>query len=146
MERYGYELCIDGICKVNLFVFRLCRPASWFDHMRFDGYPTTYPVSTRPLQFWLVSDTHSRQNPQLDCGPESVGNKTCPLKACCSGAGYCGLTSDFCTTTVSYNLPWIEIGCLSFSLFLFFQGPNPWSVTVHVLRNPTPCLTNLNTA
>ncbi|KAF9457380.1 glycoside hydrolase superfamily [Collybia nuda] len=37
-------------------------------------------------------------NPLLDCGPETQGNKTCPLNACCSAFGYCGLTSEFCST------------------------------------------------
>lgn len=27
---------------------------------------------------------------------ESVGDKECPLKACCGKWGYCGLTDDFC--------------------------------------------------
>ncbi|KAB5587952.1 putative effector protein [Ceratobasidium theobromae] len=35
-------------------------------------------------------------NPDLQCGPESSGNATCPLKACCSAYGYCGTTADFC--------------------------------------------------
>ncbi|ORZ36808.1 glycoside hydrolase superfamily, partial [Catenaria anguillulae PL171] len=36
-------------------------------------------------------------NPALECGMESVGNKTCPLNTCCSRFGYCGTTADFCT-------------------------------------------------
>ncbi|KAJ7278491.1 glycoside hydrolase superfamily [Mycena rebaudengoi] len=36
-------------------------------------------------------------NPLLDCGPETKGNKTCPLNACCSAFGFCGLTSEFCS-------------------------------------------------
>ncbi|KAJ7600242.1 hypothetical protein C8J56DRAFT_768491 [Mycena floridula] len=39
-------------------------------------------------------------NPNLQCGPESPGNATCPLKACCSAFGFCGLTDDFCATTI----------------------------------------------
>ncbi|KAJ2912700.1 hypothetical protein MD484_g7717, partial [Candolleomyces efflorescens] len=35
-------------------------------------------------------------NPDLQCGPESRGNKTCPLNACCSAYGFCGLTKEFC--------------------------------------------------
>ncbi|KAJ2924337.1 hypothetical protein H1R20_g12762, partial [Candolleomyces eurysporus] len=35
-------------------------------------------------------------NPNLQCGPESPGNKTCPLNVCCSAYGFCGLTSEFC--------------------------------------------------
>lgn len=36
----------------------------------------------------------------LQCGPQSQGNLTCPLNACCSAFGFCGLTDEFCTTTV----------------------------------------------
>ncbi|KAJ8701201.1 hypothetical protein PTI98_000015 [Pleurotus ostreatus] len=36
--------------------------------------------------------------PGLQCGPQSERNATCPLNACCSAFGFCGLTSDFCTT------------------------------------------------
>ncbi|KAF7339160.1 Glycoside hydrolase [Mycena venus] len=35
----------------------------------------------------------------LQCGPQSQGNNTCPLNACCSAFGFCGLTDEFCTTT-----------------------------------------------
>ncbi|KAJ7291631.1 hypothetical protein C8J57DRAFT_1113502 [Mycena rebaudengoi] len=38
-------------------------------------------------------------NPLLQCGPESPGNATCPLRACCSAFGFCGLTDDFCHTS-----------------------------------------------
>ncbi|KAJ6600740.1 hypothetical protein B0H10DRAFT_2230831 [Mycena sp. CBHHK59/15] len=39
-------------------------------------------------------------NPLLECGPESKGNATCALKACCSAFGFCGLTDEFCHTSV----------------------------------------------
>lgn len=35
-------------------------------------------------------------NPDLQCGPESPSGGECPLKACCSAFGYCGITSEFC--------------------------------------------------
>ncbi|KAJ7501446.1 glycoside hydrolase superfamily [Mycena galericulata] len=38
--------------------------------------------------------------PDLECGPQSAGNATCPLNACCSAFGFCGLTEEFCTTAV----------------------------------------------
>ncbi|KAJ8481334.1 hypothetical protein ONZ45_g2973 [Pleurotus djamor] len=38
------------------------------------------------------------QNASIPCGLESVGNKKCPLNACCGKWGYCGLTDDFCET------------------------------------------------
>ncbi|KAJ8519521.1 hypothetical protein ONZ45_g3508 [Pleurotus djamor] len=38
------------------------------------------------------------QNASIPCGLESVGNKRCPLNACCGKWGYCGLTDDFCET------------------------------------------------
>ncbi|KAL0952376.1 hypothetical protein HGRIS_006653 [Hohenbuehelia grisea] len=38
--------------------------------------------------------------PGLQCGPQSQGNATCPLNVCCSAFGFCGLTDEFCTTTV----------------------------------------------
>jgi len=62
---------------------------------------------------------HHLSFPMLDpeCGPTTPGNKTCPLGACCSGFGFCGLTSEFCTKTVGYNLPWI----LGWT-FYFFSG------------------------
>ncbi|KAF9458161.1 glycoside hydrolase superfamily [Collybia nuda] len=37
-------------------------------------------------------------NPNLQCGPESPGNSTCPLNACCSAFGFCGITKEFCDT------------------------------------------------
>ncbi|KAJ7879366.1 glycoside hydrolase superfamily [Mycena leptocephala] len=40
-------------------------------------------------------------DPNQQCGLQTVGNATCPLKACCSAFGFCGLTSEFCTTTGS---------------------------------------------
>ncbi|KAF8631388.1 hypothetical protein AX15_002419 [Amanita polypyramis BW_CC] len=40
-------------------------------------------------------------NPDLECGPESPGNATCPLNACCSAFGFCGLTDEFCNTAGS---------------------------------------------
>ncbi|KAF5360156.1 hypothetical protein D9758_011368 [Tetrapyrgos nigripes] len=36
--------------------------------------------------------------PGLQCGPQSEGNASCPLHACCSAFGFCGLTDQFCTT------------------------------------------------
>jgi len=36
------------------------------------------------------------QNSTIPCGLESVGNKACPLRACCGKWGFCGLTDDFC--------------------------------------------------
>ncbi|KAB5588844.1 hypothetical protein CTheo_7709 [Ceratobasidium theobromae] len=35
-------------------------------------------------------------NQKLQCGPASPGNATCPLNACCSAFGYCGVTPEFC--------------------------------------------------
>ncbi|KAI8820248.1 uncharacterized protein EV422DRAFT_506961 [Fimicolochytrium jonesii] len=32
----------------------------------------------------------------VECGPQSAGNKKCPLNACCSSGGYCGVTADTC--------------------------------------------------
>ncbi|KAJ8520186.1 hypothetical protein ONZ45_g2971 [Pleurotus djamor] len=38
------------------------------------------------------------EDPNIPCGLESVGNKECPLNACCGKWGYCGLTDEFCET------------------------------------------------
>ncbi|KAF7367964.1 Glycoside hydrolase family 18 protein [Mycena sanguinolenta] len=38
-------------------------------------------------------------DPNQQCGPQTVGNVTCPLNACCSAFGFCGLTDQFCSTT-----------------------------------------------
>ncbi|KAJ3505091.1 hypothetical protein NLJ89_g7596 [Agrocybe chaxingu] len=35
-------------------------------------------------------------NPDLQCGPESPSGGECPLKACCSAFGFCGMTDEFC--------------------------------------------------
>lgn len=38
-------------------------------------------------------------NPKAECGPYAPGalfNSKCPLNACCSQYGFCGLTSEFC--------------------------------------------------
>lgn len=40
-------------------------------------------------------------NPLSECGPLAPGDKydsECPLKACCSKDGFCGLTEGFCST------------------------------------------------
>ncbi|KAF7562274.1 hypothetical protein G7046_g1854 [Stylonectria norvegica] len=37
--------------------------------------------------------------PNLRTGWELAGLNPCPLKACCSGYGFCGTTGDFCTNT-----------------------------------------------
>ncbi|KAF0639407.1 hypothetical protein FPSE5266_08023 [Fusarium pseudograminearum] len=54
------------------------------------------------------------------CGPQKPGSKKpssaktgwdlagmnpCPLNACCSGYGFCGITSDFCTNTTAKGAP-----------------------------------------
>ncbi|KAF5232628.1 hypothetical protein FAUST_8660 [Fusarium austroamericanum] len=54
------------------------------------------------------------------CGPQKPGSKKpasaktgwdlagmnpCPLNACCSGYGFCGVTSDFCTNTTAKGAP-----------------------------------------
>ncbi|KAJ7643626.1 glycoside hydrolase superfamily, partial [Roridomyces roridus] len=41
--------------------------------------------------------------PGLQCGPQSAGNASCPLKACCGAFGFCGLTEEFCTTSQGPN-------------------------------------------
>ncbi|KAF7335109.1 Glycoside hydrolase family 18 protein [Mycena venus] len=40
-------------------------------------------------------------DPNQQCGIQTVGNVTCPLNACCSAFGFCGLTDEFCLTTGS---------------------------------------------
>ncbi|KXJ87189.1 glycoside hydrolase superfamily, partial [Microdochium bolleyi] len=53
----------------------------------------------------------------VTCGPQVIGTdrpqdgidiadlNPCPLKVCCSGWGYCGLTDEFCTDTSIENTP-----------------------------------------
>ncbi|KAJ3122671.1 hypothetical protein HK100_011889, partial [Physocladia obscura] len=36
-------------------------------------------------------------DPTAQCGLASAGNVTCPLNACCSKWGWCGMTEDYCT-------------------------------------------------
>lgn len=55
-------------------------------------------------------------NPLAECGPLAPGdlyNSECPLFACCSEFGFCGLTSEFCETKDSdTNAPGTN-GCFS---------------------------------
>ncbi|KAF9464555.1 hypothetical protein BDZ94DRAFT_475398 [Collybia nuda] len=44
-------------------------------------------------------------NPALQCGPESPGAAECPLKACCSPFGFCGITDEFCNAAPNGE-PW----------------------------------------
>jgi GH18 family chitinase/LysM repeat protein len=50
------------------------------------------------------------------CGmtaPGSLFNSSCPLNACCSQWGFCGVTSDFCATTTSATNNPGTVGCQS---------------------------------
>lgn len=55
-------------------------------------------------------------NPLSTCGmtaPGSLYNSTCPLNACCSQFGFCGVTSEFCATTTSATNNPGTVGCQS---------------------------------
>lgn len=55
-------------------------------------------------------------NPQAQCGPQAPGDKynsECPLNACCSEYGFCGLTDEFCKTKDSLTGAPGTTGCLS---------------------------------
>ncbi|KAJ2567329.1 hypothetical protein IW140_004542 [Coemansia sp. RSA 1813] len=55
-------------------------------------------------------------DPDAECGPLAPGDKynsECPLKACCSQFGYCGLTSEFCAKKDSTTGAPGTTGCLS---------------------------------
>lgn len=54
-------------------------------------------------------------NPQAECGPQASKDGTyvkCPLNACCSQYGFCGLTSEFCDKTDSPTGSPGTAGCL----------------------------------
>ncbi|KAH6879655.1 glycoside hydrolase superfamily [Coprinopsis sp. MPI-PUGE-AT-0042] len=44
----------------------------------------------------LIHSFFHRINPDAQCGPQTPGNKTCPLNVCCSAFGFCGMTDDYC--------------------------------------------------
>jgi spore germination protein YaaH len=55
-------------------------------------------------------------NPLSTCGmiaPGNLYNSTCPLNACCSQFGFCGVTSEFCTKTTSATNNPGTVGCQS---------------------------------
>ncbi|KAG2172427.1 hypothetical protein INT43_004969 [Umbelopsis isabellina] len=55
-------------------------------------------------------------NPLSTCGmtaPGKLYNSTCPLNACCSQFGFCGVTSEFCATTKSATNNPGTVGCQS---------------------------------
>lgn len=55
-------------------------------------------------------------NKLAECGPQASTDGTnikCPLNACCSPYGFCGLTSDFCAVTKSPTGAPGTAGCLS---------------------------------
>ncbi|KAH7080580.1 hypothetical protein BKA63DRAFT_591192 [Paraphoma chrysanthemicola] len=73
----------------------------------------------QPDQILCVSEGNTPMPAQIDgvaCGPQKVGTQKpsgqydgfalaklnqCPLKACCSGWGFCGTTTEFCTESKS---------------------------------------------
>lgn len=55
-------------------------------------------------------------NPLSTCGmtaPGKLFNTSCPLNACCSQFGFCGVTSEFCATTTSATNSPGTVGCQS---------------------------------
>lgn len=55
-------------------------------------------------------------NPLSACGmtaPGKLFNSSCPLNACCSQWGFCGVTDEFCTTTTSATNNPGTVGCQS---------------------------------
>jgi GH18 family chitinase len=55
-------------------------------------------------------------NPLSTCGmtaPGNLFNSSCPLNACCSQFGFCGVTSEFCATTTSATNNPGTVGCQS---------------------------------
>lgn len=55
-------------------------------------------------------------DPKAECGPLAPGdlyNKECPLNACCSEFGFCGLTKDFCEKKNSDTNAPGTTGCFS---------------------------------
>lgn len=82
--------------------------------MRFHRRSTTHPVRrifTHKSSFTYFFD---RTIPGLECGPQSEGNATCPLNACCSAFGFCGLTDEFCSTTVCITILFYPFVCLMY--------------------------------
>ncbi|KAF9527525.1 glycosyl hydrolases family 18-domain-containing protein [Crepidotus variabilis] len=57
------------------------------------------------------------QNSSIPCGLESVGNKECPLRACCGKWGFCGLTDDFCETSTGAPGTGCQSNCQKISDF-----------------------------
>ncbi|KAJ2665579.1 hypothetical protein IWW48_000030 [Coemansia sp. RSA 1200] len=67
-------------------------------------------------------------DPKAECGPLAPGDKynsECPLKACCSQFGYCGLTSDFCAKKNSTTGSPGTTGCLSNCDIKFVKSDPP---------------------
>ena len=55
-------------------------------------------------------------NPEAECGPTAAGDEydvKCPLNACCSQFGFCGLTSEFCEKEDSLTGAPGTAGCIS---------------------------------
>ncbi|GLB40894.1 putative family 18 [Lyophyllum shimeji] len=78
-----YDVTEDEINKWNAHTWRWTNCSGLQPGMNICLSPGTPPLPA--------------QNSSIPCGLESVGNKTCPLKACCGKWGFCGLTEDFCT-------------------------------------------------
>lgn len=73
-------------------------------------------------------------NPTAQCGPlapDTLYNTTCPLNACCSAYGYCGITQEFCQTKQSLTNAPGTTGCLSNCDIKYIQGEAPASL-IHV--------------
>ncbi|KAJ1800028.1 hypothetical protein LPJ59_001405 [Coemansia sp. RSA 2399] len=73
-------------------------------------------------------------DPSAECGPLAPGDKynsECPLKACCSEFGYCGLTSQFCDKKNSTTGAPGTTGCFS-NCDIEFVKSDPPSEFIHV--------------
>ncbi|KAJ2849889.1 hypothetical protein IWW36_002308 [Coemansia brasiliensis] len=67
-------------------------------------------------------------NPEAECGPLAPGDKylsECPLKACCSSDGFCGLDQDHCATKDSPTGAPGTHGCESNCDLVYVQGDPP---------------------
>ena len=98
MERLAYSLSLTTIHHSRTYAPAGCKKLQVGALICVSpGKPPPIPyVEFSSLNILHQVSMHGSVNPDLQCGPESRGNKTCPLNACCSAYGFCGLTKEFC--------------------------------------------------